>query len=239
MLITDLLIHEVFHATPDFLGRAFLKLSATTKDECLHGLSQRILFANLLHRAANPVVVHRRRTMLVLFHPANDIRAGFEVGAKRENLLQTFARDRHHVIAKLIDVTIEIREKGEIERVIPAWDAVGRGDVVERLIIEDDDTCEVKIGKLSERNDVVMRIRCAGLTVHGGEQSSELVRTFDVEWCNHHETRLKRRHVRETKLRLRWEFERKMDQRLLTPVNTTEIKIRIDESNLISNPASD
>ena len=36
---------------------------------------------------------------------------------------------------------------------------------------------------------------------------------------------------------LRWELEREMNQRLLTPVNTAEIQIWIDESNLISNPA--
>src|ERR1700752_807742 len=163
------LIYEVLHGTTNLFRRTCLKLRATIEDERLHNLSQRVLFANLLHRASNPVDVHRRRPVLVLFHPTGDIRARFEVSAKRENLLQTLARERNHLVAKLIDITIKVSEKGEIERVISPWQAVGRGDIVERLIFEDDNAREVQIGKPPERDDLVIRICHTRGKVHRGE----------------------------------------------------------------------
>src|ERR1041384_95039 len=121
MLATDFIFHEAFHSTTDFLRWAVLKLSPTIEDKRLHGLSQHVLFANLLHRASNPVVIHGRGSMLVLFHPANNVCARLEVSAKRENLLQAFAGNRNHLVAKTIDVAKKVSKEGQVERVIPAW----------------------------------------------------------------------------------------------------------------------
>src|ERR1044072_3456437 len=109
------LVDEDFHSTTDFLPRRRVEVWPPSADESLHRPSQHVFFPNLLHRASDPVVVHRRGSMLVLFHPANNIGALREVSAKREDFFQTFAGDRHHAVAKTIDVAVKVSEKSNEE----------------------------------------------------------------------------------------------------------------------------